>query len=78
MGAKIKGMLQMILGISIFIGGIILGCTWVGFCFGSIAIGFLLLVFAPKILFVPFTFGTIPGAAFFYVGMKNFSNKQIK
>jgi hypothetical protein len=78
MAIKIKGILQIILGVTVFIGGIVLGCTWVGFCFGSVVIGFLLLVFAPKILFVPFTFGTIPGAAFLYIGLKNFRSKQIE
>ncbi len=41
----------------LFIGlGIFLEVMWLGFCFGSVVIGILLLIFAPAILFLPFNF----------------------
>ena len=59
-----------------FVGGIILGCTWIAFCFGSVVIGILLLYFAPTVLLLPFSFGTVPGIAFLYVGLKNFRGES--
>jgi hypothetical protein len=75
---KITGLFQMLLGITIFIGGIILGCTWIAFCFSSIIIGVLLLLLKPTVLLIPFSFGTVPGIAFFYMGLKNFRGKRIE
>jgi hypothetical protein len=78
MAIKIKGILQIILGVTVFIGGIVLGCTWVAFCFGSVVIGVLLLLFKPTVLLLPFSFGTVPGIALFYLGLKNLCNKRIE
>lgn len=36
------------------IGGGMAGIAWLGFCFGSVIIGVLLLIFAPQILLLPF------------------------
>ncbi len=41
--------------------GIFLEITWLGICFGSIIIGVLLLIFAPRILFFPFNFFLVLG-----------------
>ena len=48
--------MRKILGIIIIAFAIFIEVMWLGFCFGSVIIGILLLVFAPRILFFPFTF----------------------
>ncbi|QOY53783.1 DnaJ domain-containing protein [Candidatus Sulfurimonas marisnigri] len=53
--------MKMILGLAIIALGVFLEFLWLGFCFGSIIIGILLLIFAPRILFFPFTFFLILG-----------------
>ncbi len=47
----------MILGTGFIIGGILLGITWLGICFGSVVLGLILLIFAPHILLIPFILG---------------------
>ena len=51
----------MILGLAIIALGVFLEFMWLGFCFGSIIIGVLLLIFAPRVLFFPFNFFLILG-----------------
>ena len=46
--------------------GIALEVMWLGFVFGSIVIGILLLIFAPRILFFPFNFFLLIGVKFMY------------
>jgi len=54
--------MKKIIGLAVIALGIFLEVMWLGFCFGSVIIGILLLVFAPRILFFPFTF-------FFLIGL---------
>ncbi|SFV74751.1 DnaJ-like protein DjlA [hydrothermal vent metagenome] len=53
--------LKKIIGLSIIAFGIFVEISWLGFCFGSIIIGLLLLFFVPRVLFFPFTFFIIIG-----------------
>ena len=53
--------MKLILGLAIIAFGIFVEVMWLGFCFGSIIIGLLLLVFAPSILLFPFNFFLIIG-----------------
>jgi len=53
--------MKKIIGLSVIALGIFLEVMWLGFCFGSVIIGILLLVFAPRILFFPFTFFLLIG-----------------
>jgi len=53
--------LKKIIGLALIGVGIFLEVMWLGFCFGSIIIGILLLIFAPRILFFPFTFFLVLG-----------------
>jgi len=53
--------MKKIFGLSIIALGVFLEVMWLGFCFGSIIIGALLLIFAPRILFFPFTFFLLIG-----------------
>ncbi|QSZ42100.1 DnaJ domain-containing protein [Sulfurimonas aquatica] len=54
--------------------GIFLEVMWLGFCFGSIIIGILLLVFAPRILFFPFNFFLVVGLS--VMGKQAFSGTR--
>lgn len=53
--------MKTILGFAVIALGVFLEVMWLGFCFGSIIIGLLLLVFAPSILFFPFNFFLVIG-----------------
>jgi len=48
--------MKKILGFALIAFGIFLEIMWLGVCFGSVIIGILLLIFAPKILFSLLTF----------------------
>lgn len=48
--------MKKIIGFGLIAFGIFLEFLWLSFCFGSIIIGILLLIFAPRILFFPFNF----------------------
>jgi len=53
--------MKKILGLAFIALGIFLEIMWLGICFGSIIIGVLLLIFAPRILFFPFNFFLVLG-----------------
>jgi hypothetical protein len=53
--------MKLILGLIIIAFGIFLEVMWLGFCFGSIVVGILLLIFAPSVLIFPFNFFLIIG-----------------
>lgn len=53
--------MKTILGLAIIAFGVFLEVLWLGFCFGSIIIGILLLIFAPTVLFFPFSFFLVIG-----------------
>ncbi len=56
---------KIILGAAFIVGGIIAEVAWLGICFGTVILGVVLLIFAPTILFAPFTIGLTGGLAFF-------------
>ncbi|MEA1973702.1 MAG: hypothetical protein U9N34_10500, partial [Candidatus Cloacimonadota bacterium] len=57
-------MIRNIVGLS-FIGlCIFLEALWLGVCFGTVIIRIVLLIFAPRILFFPFTFFLVLAMAF--------------
>lgn len=67
--------MNKIFGFALIIVGIVLEVMWLGFCFGSVVIGILLLIFAPRILFFPFNFFLLIGLRFMYAeAFKNFEN----
>jgi len=53
--------MKKIIGLLFIILGVILEFMWLGVCFGTVIIGVLLLIFAPRILFFPFNFFLILG-----------------
>jgi len=67
--------MKKIFGLAFIALGIFLEVMWLGFCFGSIVIGILLLIFAPRILFFPFNFFLLVGVKLIYTeAFKNFEN----
>ncbi len=79
--------MKTVLGLLIIALGVTLEVMWLGVCFGTIIIGILLLIFAPRILFFPFNFflliglgvmhgKAIPRANFRYQSNSGYSNQQ--
>ena len=65
--------MKKIIGLAIIALGIFLEVMWLGFVFGSVIIGILLLIFAPRILFFPFNFFLLIGLRLIYAqAFKNF------
>jgi len=64
--------MKTILGLAVIALGVFFEVMWLGFCFGSIIIGIILLIFAPRILFFPFNFFLVIGLSI----MKGISYKQ--
>ena len=75
---RIKGVFQILGGLGLFAFSITIGVTWITFCFGTIVIGVLLLLFAPAVLLAPFTFGIASGTAMLAIGVDNFQEGDAK
>jgi uncharacterized protein len=69
---RFKGSIQMAGGIGLWILGISLTASWLAFCFGTVVIGIILLLFAPYSLLVPWVMCTVPGTSLIFLGAKNF------
>lgn len=69
------GLLSLVGGV--FIWGLAISAlvSWLVFCFGSVIIGILLLIFAPYVLIAPLAIGTL-GTALFVYGMDCIANKK--
>jgi hypothetical protein len=74
--------MRVIVGIASFIAGFAIWgvaitalVSWLVFCFGTIIIGVLLLIFAPYILLAPLAIAA-PGTALFVYGMDCIANKK--
>jgi len=61
------------LGFVIIALGIFLEVLWLGVCFGTVIVGVILLIFAPRILFFPFNFFLVIGLAM--IGGGSFQNR---
>ncbi len=53
--------MKTVLGIAVIAFGVFLEVMWLGVCFGTVIIGIILLIFAPRILFFPFNFFLLIG-----------------
>ena len=69
------GLLSLVGGVVIWGFAISALVSWLAFCFGSVIIGILLLIFAPYVLLAPLAIGT-PGTALFLYGMDCIANKK--
>ena len=57
-------MLNKLIGVVLIVAAFAVEISWLAFCFGSVLIGILLLIFAPAILFAPFNILFTLGLAF--------------
>ncbi len=64
--------MKKFIGFAIIALGIFLEVLWLGVCFGTVVVGVILLVFAPRILFFPFNFFFVIGLAM--IGSGSFKN----
>ena len=69
MKTKLLGLLFVICGALIIIGAFVAEIAWLGFCFGTVVIGILMLLMAPGLLFAPFIFLFGTGAALWGSGL---------
>ncbi|MDA7746563.1 hypothetical protein N8878_04445 [Psychromonas sp.] len=67
----VTGCIQLILGILLWALTISVGIAWIGFCFGTVIIGILLLIFAPRILLFPPLFISVFANGFLLLGLHN-------
>lgn len=54
---KITGTLLILGGVGVGVLAISLGIAWLALCFGTVIVGIAILLLAPGILFLPFTWG---------------------
>jgi len=59
-------------GFAVIALGVFLEVLWLGVCFGTVVVGVILLIFAPRILFFPFNFFFVIGLAM--IGSGSFKN----
>ena len=69
MGKKLVGLLFLLCGIAVFVGAIAAEIAWLGFCFGTVIIGILLLFLAPTVLLLPVNVGFVTGMAIWGAGI---------
>jgi hypothetical protein len=72
----IGGLISVIAGLAIWGVAISVLVTWLAFCFGSVVIGVLLLIFAPHILLAPLAIG-VPGTGLIALGMATIGGAKI-
>lgn len=57
----LKGLAKIVIGIAMMIGAITAEIAWLGFCFGTVVVGVILLLTFPMLLLTPFVFLWFPG-----------------
>jgi hypothetical protein len=65
----LKAVYQIVLGLALVAGGIFLEGLWLGFCFGTVIVGIVLLIWFTPILFFPFAGLSLPGWRMFKQGL---------
>lgn len=69
----IKAIFKVILGLVLVASGIALEGLWLTFCFGTIVIGIVMLIWFTPILFFPFAFVSLPGWRIFNDALQDFN-----
>jgi len=69
MKTKVIGTIEVTIGLAIYVLAVSVELSWLAFCFGSIVIGVLLLIFLPVALLAPFAFISIPASNFLFRGL---------
>lgn len=70
MKRKATGILMIFAGGLVVFGGIAAEIAWLTFCFGSVIIGLLLVIFAPSVLVGPFYFFLTMGGGLISKGVE--------
>lgn len=66
---KVVPILKILVGLTIWAGAISAEISWLAFCFGTVIIGLVLLLFAPPILLMPLMFVGGIGNSFLFSGI---------
>lgn len=66
---KLLGLFNILLGVGIMIGAVVGQVLWLGFCFGTVIVGIILLFTMPAVLVWPAVVGVPVGFAFFINGL---------
>lgn len=66
---KVMPIAKILVGVAIWMGAISVEISWLAFCFGTVVIGLLLLIFAPPILLMPLMFVGAIGNKFLFSGI---------
>ena len=74
---KIVGFVQVLIGLFLWGCAISVGIAWIGFCFGTVVIGVLLLIFMPHVLLLPPSIIAVPANGFLFLGIANMSNVEL-
>lgn len=69
MQRKFVGLVFILTGLLLMFGGLVAQIAWIGFCFGTVIVGLLMLCFAPALLFLPFTLMMASGTALWGSGI---------
>ena len=69
MMTKLLGIFLVVCGVAVMAGSIAVELAWLSFCFGTVVIGLLLLLFAAPILITPLMWGLTAGIGLFAVGL---------
>lgn len=70
------GLVFILVGVLMIGGGVVAQIAWLGFCFGTVIIGLLMMFFAPSLLFLPFTILILSGMALWGRGFLIISGKD--
>jgi len=63
------GICALIAGLALWVLAVVATISWLVFCFGTVIIGILLLIFAPYILLAPMALISTPGTSLLMIGM---------
>jgi len=74
----LTGFIQIIVGLFLWGVAITVGISWLAFCFGSVIIGILLLIFAPHMLLLPFLLVSNYATRLLFVGWDNINSNSFE
>lgn len=75
---NVKSLFKLTLGVALIAIGIVLEGLWLAFCFGTIVVGIVLLIWFTPILLFPFAFVSVPGWHMFKDALQEFNPLNVK
>lgn len=70
----LSGLALIAVGIAIWVAAISALIAWLAFCFGTVIIGILMLIFVPQLLLMPLAIG-VPGTGMLALGIEKLRSK---